>query len=250
MPPKRAIATRRKQTAAKYRKDALKRLAEEYEGDFDPKGEPTVTPLLEAAEGGIPRIMEALRAHDNEDARSFVTLYDSLNQKDRKYLTLEEIAYASGIGSLRLAEVATSASILHGQIKAKLVIASSMHRVTQAIVKAATDEVPITAFSVLLNKNVVVGHTNGDTKAMELFGKMSGMVPIPKGNTFNFNRDADEKEPGRGDDPEPQYLDAGERLRLISDAVDPKRLPSPPSEHLPGMTHMQNETAVIISGDV
>ena len=205
MPPKRVIPVRRVRTAASCRREALKRLKhvwmEDNQGDFDPSGEPTVTPRFTASEGGVEAIMEAVRAHNDEDARAFITLYDSLSRKDRQHLTLEEIAYTAGIGSLRLAEVATSASILHGQMKAKLVIAGAMHKVAQSIVKAATDEVPITAF--VGDRTVVVGHTNGDTRAMEMFGKISGMVPIPKGNTFNFNAGGgNDKELGAGDEPE------------------------------------------------
>lgn len=209
-----------------------------------------MTPLLKAAEGGIPSIMEALRAHDNEDARGFIELYDSLSARDRKYLALEEIAYAAGIGSLRLAEVATSATILHGQIAAKLMIASSMHKVAKSIVKAATDEVPITAM--VGTRTIVVGHTNGDTKAMELFGKMSGMVPIPKGSTVNFNNVLPDGARAEIEESAPEYLNAGERLRMITDAVDPKRLPSPPSavEFGGRLSHMQDEVAEVLSGDV
>lgn len=252
MPPKQAIPNRRKRTAASFRREALKRLKEKWEGDsdFDPAGEPTVTPVIKSAEGGIPSVLHALRAHDNEDARKFVELYDSLSAKDRQYLTLEEIAYAAGIGSLRLSEIAQSGMIMYGQMSAKMMIASSMHRVTQSIVKAATDEVPITAFSALLGKNVVVGKTNGDTKAMELFGKISGMVPVPKGSTVNFNNivagDKDDDE----DEARPEYLDAGDRLRMIHDAVDPKRLPSPPSTPIDisgRLSHMQDDVAEVLA---
>lgn len=250
MPPKKFIPAR-KRSAAQYRREALTRLKEQWEGEgeFDPTGEPTVTPSFEAVEGGVPRILEALRAHDNADARAFIGLYESLTKRDRSLLTLEEVAYAAGIGSLRLAEVATSAAILHGQMGAKLLIASSMQKVARSIVKAATDEVPITAD--IGDRRIVVGHTNGDTKAMELFGKISGMVPIPKGNTFNFGSKNEDRERD-AIEAEPEYLDAGERLRLIHDAVEPKRLPSPPSTPIDiggRLAHMQDDVAEVLAGE-
>ena len=129
----------------------------------------------------MKRVLEAIRAHGDDDAKEFIALYDSLSARDRQYLKLEEIACAAGITSLRLAEVATSAMILHGQMTSKLTIAASMQKVVKATVKAATDQVPIVA--TVGGMSVVVGKTNGDTKAMELFGRMSCLVPVPKGVT-------------------------------------------------------------------
>ncbi len=235
MPPKKAISTRRPRTAADYRREALKRLKEQFEKEnegqeYDSSGQPTITPVLKSSEGGITRVLQALRAHDNEDARDFIELYDSLSRRDRQYLTLEEIAVAAGIGSLRLAEVATSAMILHGQMEAKFCLASSMKKVVKSVVKAATDEVPIVA--TMGDARVVVGHTNGDVRAMELFGKMTKLVPMPKGVNINFGASLTaEKDEDGPDEGEPAYIDAGTRLRQIHDAVEgQRRLPSPKAE--------------------
>src|SRR5271165_4695853 len=108
---------KQKRGAKEFREEALYRLKERYENEndgelFNPSMEPIITPLLKAADGGIDRILEALRAYDDDDAREFVELYDSLSGKDRQYLTLEEISVASGIGSLRLAEISQSAMIM------------------------------------------------------------------------------------------------------------------------------------------
>ena len=210
----------------------MNRLRQRYENEHDGEvldleGEPTITPILKSAEGGIPRILEALRAHDDDDARSFIELYDSLTAVDRKHLTLEEVSAAAGIGSLRLAEVATSAMILHGQMEAKLCLASSMGKVVKSVVKAATDEIPIMA--TIGEKSVQIGKTNGDVKAMELFGKMTKLVPVPKGVQVNFGPLSD-KDQDESNTPEPIYLDPGQRLKAIHDAVEQRRLPAPPSE--------------------
>ena len=55
------------------------------------------------------------------------------------------IAFAAGIGSLRLAEVAQTALFLYGTMKTKMLLSSAMPKVMKATIKAATDEVPITA---------------------------------------------------------------------------------------------------------
>lgn len=213
----------------------MKRLKEKWDGDgdFDPKGEPTVTPLLKTAEGGIPRIMEALRAHDDDDAREFVELYDSLSAQDRQFLKLEEIAYAAGIGSLRLAEVATSATILHGQMTSKIILAASLPGIVRT--------------SVRLAKTAKGGFDR------EMMLKAGGVLPTPKGSQTVINTNVIAEKATVETDHEPQYLDAGERLRLISDAVDPKRLPSPPSEPIDlggRLDHMQADVAEALSGDV
>lgn len=253
---KNVIRAPRDRSSAQMRKEALKRIEqfwsashEDSEEKFSAAHEPIVTPMLEAADGGVAAVLEALRAHSDPDARQFIALYDSLSQKNRKLLTLEEIAYAAGIGSLRLAEVAVSAMILSGQAKAKLLIASSMHTVTRSIVKAATAEQPI-----FDREGEVAGYTSGDTKAMEIFGRISGMVPTPKGaNIIINNSPAPEKESPETIEAEPVYLDSGERLRLIHEAVEQRRLPSPPSAPIDiggRLDHMQADVAEVLSGDV
>lgn len=234
MPHKRAIPINRTRSAVKYRREALTRLKERWGGDgeFDPSGQPTVTPALQSAEGGLPHILEALRAHSDEDAREFIELYDSLTLRDRKYLTLEEVAYACGIGSLRLAEVATSAMILYGQMTSKIMLAAGLPGIVQTSVRLAkTDK-------------------GGFDREMML--KAGGVLPVPKGNTFVFPpREIEDRGP-KTIEAEPEYLDAGERLRLIHDAVDPKRLPSPPSTPVDiggRLAHIQDETAEVLAGE-
>jgi len=254
LPPKKAIPIKKTRNKVDLRMEALNRLKQGYESAHEGEvlnleGQPIVTPILKSAEGGLPRILEALRAHDDPDAKSFILLYDSLTGNDRNHLTLEEIAVAAGIGSLRLAEVATSAMILYGQMEAKLLIASTMGKVTKSIVKAAVDEVPITAYNMQTGNNEVVGRTNGDVKAMELFGKMSGLVPIPKGATIAIqtNLSSDRSLPPQEN--EPIYLDPGQRLRMIHEAVGQRRLPAPPSESIAvggRLERLQHETAVIL----
>lgn len=226
--------------------EALTRLRHRWEQDNEGEAwagqrEPIVTPMLKFA--GIAEVVEALRMHDEEDARIFLDTYDECNQTDRRVLRIEDIAFASGIGSLRLAEIAQTALFLSASMQTKLLISSSMVKVTKSIVKAATDEVPITAYNSETGVNEVVGKTNGDVKAMELFGRISGIAPVPKGATIAIqNVYGGEKEE---DKPSLGWKTAEDRLREIQDATEPKRLPSPvaPPINIGGhIDHLQEQT--------
>ncbi|MDE2099399.1 MAG: hypothetical protein KGL39_19260 [Patescibacteria group bacterium] len=241
---------REKRGSSYYRKSALKRLEEQWEGEgvFDPSKEPEITPLLRSVDGGIAQIMAALRCSDSEDAKCFMELYDSLSQHDRKALSLEEIAYGCGIGSLRLAEVAQTAMFLYAQRTTKFLIAGAMPNVMRSTIKAATDEMPI-----LDGQGNTVGKTNGDIRAMEMFHKMAGTMPLPKGTQIAIQNNVSNPDDDKVKEAEPVWLDPGDRLRMIHEAVDPKRLPSPATPHLEinaKITHMQDDVAEVISGDV
>src|SRR5580698_6401106 len=82
-----------------YRADCLGRLEALFKRDhldeeFDPVPEVEITPSFKFIDGGVPTIIQALRAHDEDDARDFIAIYDELSAKDRKILKLEEIACA------------------------------------------------------------------------------------------------------------------------------------------------------------
>jgi Holliday junction resolvasome RuvABC endonuclease subunit len=249
--PKFKTKTRRNR-----RKEALFRLRQRWErdseGDFDPSGEPVITPALKVAPGGIRAVLEALRAYSDEDARTFIRFHDSITRTDRIHLKIEEIAYASGVGTLRFAEVAQSAMLVAGRLKTSLLLAAAMPVVMKSTIKAATDEVPITAYDAEIGKNVVVGKTSGDVKAMEMFHKMSGMMPLPKGAqiAMQFNlSDQDQEKPALAG---PLWKTPEERLREIQDMIEPKRLPSPESKPVPLGGHidqMQTETVELLRED-
>jgi hypothetical protein len=208
--------TNPKRGKKEFREEALFRLKERFENEnegevFDPSGEPIITPLLKAADGGIERILEAMRAYDDDDARDFIELYDSLSGKDKQYLSLEEIAVASGIGSLRLAEIAQSAMIMHGQLTTKLLLASNMSKIVSTSIKQAL--------------------TPKGLADREMMLKAGGIMPVPKGATIAIqNNIADGRSETKTlDAPTPSYLTASERLKAIHDAVEVRRLPVPPS---------------------
>jgi hypothetical protein len=235
MPPRKAIPKKQQQSASIYRAEALTRLKQRVEAEertFDPSNEPVITPLLKQSEGGIAHILTALRAHDNEDARKFITLHDSLTAKDRLYLTLEEIAHACGIGALRLAEVATSAVIVNGQMATSLRIWSSADKIVKKSIKMAM--------------------TTRGVADREWALKHINYIPLPKGAQINiatqFNQNSKPQESQR----ETVYLDTGERLRAIHEAVEQRRLPAPPAEAMvmgDDIEHIQNDTADILNAE-
>lgn len=236
--------------------EALARLRQRWEKEhedeeWEAEREPVVTPMFKACEGGVAGVLEALRAHDDADARAFVDAYERCNSTDRRLLPLESIAFAAGIGSLRLAEVAQTALFLYASMQTKMLISTSMVKVTKSIVKAATDEVPITAYNSDTGMQEVVGKTNGDVKAMELFGRISGIAPVPKGAQIAiqnvYGKPDDEEKP-----PAYAWKTPEERLREIQDATEPKRLPSPVAPPISIGGHidaMQAQTVEILRGE-
>ena len=247
MPPIKFKPKRKQDKKAEALVRLRRRWEKEHEDeDWEPEKEPIITPMLKGVEGGIPHVLEALRAHDDDDAQAFIDAYDHLTATDRRCLSLEVVCFSAGIGSLRLAEVAQTALFLYGTMKTKMLLSSAMPKVMKATIKAATDEVPITADT--MEGRIVVGHSNGDIKAMEMFHKMSGLMPLPKGAQIaiqnNFGDKEDDKPSGQG------WRAPEDRLREFHDMTEPKRLPSPPAPPVTLGGHidqMQSETVEIMA---
>jgi len=152
-------------------------------GDMD--GVPSVTEKIKAGVGSIDRAIQALREDDSEDALAFIQKYDSVSKSDKKFVTLEEIVTASGLTTRRFVEIVTGAIMEQCGDVTKMMVTVAQPEVVKATIKAATDSVPIVA--TVGNRQRVVGYTNGDTKAMELFHKATGFLPMPKGAVTNIN---------------------------------------------------------------
>lgn len=192
--------------------EALARLKQRWkneneEDDWEGDGEPIVTPMLRSV--GIERIIEALRMHDDDDARDFLEVYDSCAASTRHLLRIEDIAFASGIGSLRLAEISQTALFLYREMKTNMLMDAHLPDVVEKSLKLAKT-----------TKGIV------DREMMLKSGKI---LPIPKGSQTaiqnNFNAD-------KNDTPQnalPAWRSSEERLREIHDITDPKRLPAPAS---------------------
>lgn len=219
-----------------HRQTALARLKLKWELEnegevWEPEREVKITPMLKAVNGGIPYVMEALRAHDDDDAREFVEFYDSLTATDRGVLKLEEIASACGVGSLRLVEVANTAIILHSKMSTSLLLASNLHRVVSRSISEAVKP-------------------NG-LADREWMLKAGGILPVPKGAqiAIQTNVTPSTAETRAIEGPTPEYLDPGQRLRMIHDAVEQRRLPSPqsvPVELGGKIDHLQSKTAAAL----
>jgi hypothetical protein len=227
---------KRTQSAAEFRKAALKRLRERWEKendgeDWEPEREPIVTPMFKAVDGGVGHVIEALRSHDDDDARAFLEIYDGAGQTDRKHLPLEAIAFSAGIGSLRLAEVAQTAIFLYDGMKTKMLLASGLPAIVQ--------------------RSIQMAKTPKGLHDREMMLKAGGVLPVPKGAQIhiqNLNQQEREEETPSA----PAWRTAEERLRDIHDAVEPKRLPSPESKPITiggRLDHMQEETIHILRGD-
>ena len=121
----------------------------------------------------------------------------------------------------------------------KMMVAVAQPKVIAATIKAATDEVPIVAYDVESGRMKMVGRTNGDTKAMEIFHKATGFLPTPKGSntTINLNQlnqtaNLSDGE-GSGESAELQSMD--EFLMEMQDVVQPKALPSSTGPAIPAL---------------
>jgi len=128
------------------------------------------------------RVVEILDADASEDSRKFVDRYASISVSDRAYLPIEAVCLAAGLTTRRLWELISGARLEQSQDITKLIIADSMPRVALAAVKAATESLPI-----LNGQGEVAGWTNGDPKAMEFLGKVSGLLPQAKPGIQIFN---------------------------------------------------------------
>lgn len=197
------------------------------------EGVPSVTSRIVRAVGSVDLAIEALRGDPTEEAQKFISRYDGLSKSDRKRLTLEEIFTAEEITARRFIEIVTGALMDQCGDVTKMMVAVAQPKVTEAIVKAATDRVPIVAD--VGSARIVVGHTNGDTKAMEIFGKMSGLLPTPKGSTttVNVNQTNQTAQLNSGDDSCEPPQSADDFLMELQDVVRPKQLQAPPTSVLP-----------------
>lgn len=206
------------------------------------EGVPDVTANIVRACGSVGVAIQALAQDDSEDARSFTENYQKLSGSDRKRLRLEEIFTASGLSARRFVEVVTGSLMQQCQDVTKMMVAVAQPKVIQATIKAATDQVPITAYDPKLERVKVVGYTNGDTKAMELFHKATGFLPTPKGSntTINLNQLNQTANVGAGEnDGEPAELQSmDEFLMEMQDVLRPAQLPASTGMAMPDLVHV------------
>lgn len=205
MPPAK-FRMKKDATVPALREKALARLQslwklENVNGEWEAETEPVITPMLKSVDGGIEHCIHALRAHDDEDARTFLDFWDGITATDRKSLTLEEICFASGVGSLRLAEVTQTALFLYGNMQTQMMLAAGLPAVVATSLKQA---------------KTVKGYC--DREWMLKAGKI---LPIPKGAQTAIQINAGEV---REERTEGEWKYPEDRLKEIVSVLNPKQL--------------------------
>ena len=198
-------------------------------------GVPDVTKNIIRACGSVDLAIAALAGDESEDAQEFIRFRKQCSPSDLQRTTLEEQFTAAGLSARRFIEVLTGALMQQCGDVTKMMVAVAQPKVVQATIKAATDEVPIVAD--VDGHRIVVGHTNGDVKAMEIFHKATGFLPTPKGSntTINLQQLNQTAQLTKGEENEDgdDLPSMDEYLMELQDVVRPKQLNAPPSSEMP-----------------
>lgn len=177
---------------------------ENDDGQWEPESEPTVTPMLASIDGGIGRCIQALRVHDDEDARTFLQFWDACTATDRKHLSIEEIAHASGVGSLRLAEVTQTALFLYGNMQTQMMLAAGLPAVVATSLKQAK--------------------TRKGYADREWMLKAGKILPIPKGAQTAIQINTGEAQERRELENGHEWKYPEDRTKQIMAIINPKQL--------------------------
>ncbi len=156
--------------------------------EHDVTNVPRITSRVKEAVGTVKAALRILNGDDSPDSIAFMSKWRGLSDKDQRTLRLEDVIVAAGLTPRRFMELLAGASMDHSAIVSKLIVSKSQPKVLKATVKAAIDSVPIMGKNFETGEMEVVGHSNGDVKAMELFHKITGALPTPKGANFTFNQ--------------------------------------------------------------
>ena len=166
------------------------------------------------AAGGKQGIFEALGCDDSPEAVAFMEVYRSFSEAERDNFTIEELFLLAGMTARRFGEVLIGALMQQGADASRLLIAAAMPNVSETLIQAATERQPI-----MDNKGNLVGYANPDMKAIEIFGKISRMLPMPKGSStvINIGQPEDGEDEGTAElEPMDDFL-----LELRSDHPQP-----------------------------
>lgn len=230
MPRPAVFKQTRDQSAAARRTKALERLKTRWQldnedGTFEPETEPIITPMLKMVDGGINHCITVLRAHDDDDARDFLSMWDQCSQQDRGVLSVEEISHAAGVGSLRLAEVTQTALFLYGNMQTQMMMAAGLPQIVAQSIKQAKRPKGL-----------------ADREWMLKAGKI---LPIPKGaqiaiqNNLSEGREAPQLPEGSHEWKYPE-----DRLKEIVAITNPKQLAAANPEHTDAFHLSHNKTTV------
>ncbi len=161
--------------------------------------------MLNSVDGGINHCLTALRSHDDPDSRAFLEMWDSCTASDRKMLSVEEVAHAAGVSSLRLAEVTQTALFLYGNMQTQMMMAAGLPKIVSVSIKQA--------------------QTKKGLADREWMLKAGKILPIPKGaqiaiqNNLTPEREAPQLPEGSHEWKYPE-----DRLKEIVAITNPKQL--------------------------
>lgn len=150
--------------------------------DLDMRGVPKITRRVKEAVGTVRAAVRILEGDDAPDSIKFCQKWNSLSKKDKLAVHLEDVVIAAGLTPRRFMELLAGAGMEYSSSISKLIVTKNQPKVLKATIKAAITETPIVV------KGNVVGHNIGDIRAQELFHKMSGALPTPKGPSIILNQ--------------------------------------------------------------
>jgi len=193
MPPAKFKPARDKSNA-ELRRAALERLHNRWnldneDGEWNPKSEPVITPMLSAVDGGIEHCITALRAHEDDDAKSFLEMYDQCSKTDRTHLRIEDIAHAAGIGSLRLAEVVNTALFLYGNMQVQMILAAGMPQVVARSMKQAKTAKGFSDREWMLKAGKILPIPKGAQTAIQINAPVVEQKELDGGHTWKYPED-------------------------------------------------------------
>jgi hypothetical protein len=203
----------RQRSHTKHRRGAIKRLGVAPE---QLHGLPSITHLLEQAEGGIATVFAALRLCDDSDAQRFLDRYERVSVSDREYLSLEEICVAAEVAPKRLLEMAVSALVEDSQSAGRIIAATYHPRVIKATAQAAM---------------YADGHQD-----RKLFLSGSGFVPQAPNRVGGalpsviINNQLSQGVQMMSDDPNARFNAAEEDLKLLHEQIDGTKLLQAPKQ--------------------
>jgi hypothetical protein len=127
----------------------------------------------------------------------------------------------------------------------KMILSVSQPLVTSATVKAATDSQPIMG-----REGEIVGYTNGDIKAQEIFHKITGMLPIPKGSQTFINVNPQPKPDDEDEDESPALESMDSFLMGLQDVLRPQAQLAAPVPTVPTMMPANAPDFAYIDADI
>lgn len=170
------------------------------------------------AAGGKQGIFEVLGCDDSPEAVAFMEVYRSFSEAERDNFTIVELFMLAGMTARRFGEVLMGALMQQGADASRLLIAAAMPNVSETLIQAATERQPI-----MDNKGNLVGYANPDMKAIEIFGKISRMLPMPKGSStvINIGQPEDSEDEGTAE------LEPMDDFLMELQSVTRNQLPAP-----------------------